>query len=85
MFRNCFATLPIAKIEHDDELKAYMHRLCAELRKTPVSKEELFKILVDVEDNYNFKSTIEELNKKQKKILLEEMEEVILKALRTSS
>jgi hypothetical protein len=81
MFRNCcYCTkIPQAKVEKDDELKAYLNKFYDELKKDPVSKKELFKILVEVEENYHFKSNDGKVNEKLKKILMEEMGEKIVK------
>ncbi len=79
MFKNCCTKIPVAKIDKDDELKFYLMKFYAELDKNPVSKKELFKILVYVEENYNFKSDDEKINKKLKKILMEEMEDEMIK------
>ncbi len=79
MFRNCFAKIPIAKIEKDEELKEYLQKFYIELDNVKKSKGELFRILANVGDKYYFKSADEKLNRHQKKILLKEMEDEILK------
>ena len=79
MFRNCFTKIPIANIEKDDELKEYLQKFYVEIINVKKSKGELFKILANVENNYNFKSADEISNRHQKKILMKEMEDEILK------
>lgn len=79
MFRNFFTKVPVAKIEKDRELEEHLQKFYAELNKIKVAEGELFRILADVENNYNFKIADEKINKRQKKILMKEMEDEILK------
>ena len=86
MFQSCYKKQNLKEeCVIDDELKEYMDEFVSMIHNLKISKKEIFKLLVDVEDNYEFKDTDNKKNIKNKKILIQEMEDEIKNVLFTNN
>jgi hypothetical protein len=79
MFRNCFTKVPVASVEMDEELKKYIDDFYKkDIAAIKQAKHNAFTTINKIEKEYNFKTTDEKFNKKQKEILVGELGDAII-------